>query len=106
MDCWPSLGGCESSNESLSYLLQQQERGRLVGIVVGGAEESLDAHDGRHILNLMHRRGFCKHALRHGAWLVPSYSFGENEIFVQADNERGTKLRQVQVSGLASVFDV
>ncbi|KAI6187683.1 Acyltransferase [Aphelenchoides besseyi] len=31
-----------------------------------------------------------------GASLVPSYSFGENDVFHQAGNDRGTKLRAVQ----------
>ncbi|CAD5214510.1 unnamed protein product [Bursaphelenchus okinawaensis] len=90
------LGGCESSRRSLDYLLSSQSIGRCIGIVVGGAEEALDAHDGKHHLNLSHRRGFCKYALKYGAALVPSYSFGENDVFIQSDNERGTNLRQVQ----------
>ncbi|CAD5220369.1 unnamed protein product [Bursaphelenchus xylophilus] len=90
------LGGCESSKRSLEYLLTSETKGRCIGIVVGGAEEALDAHDGKHYLNLNNRRGFCKYALKYGADLVPSYSFGENDIFKQSDNDRGTNLRQLQ----------
>ena len=54
-------------------------------IVVGGAEEALDAHPGHHILTLKKRKGFIKMALQTGADLVPCYSFGENDLFVRLD---------------------
>jgi hypothetical protein len=60
------LGAVESSKHSLKFLLEDSRKGRLVGIVVGGAEEALDAHPGRHILNIMNRRGFCRFALKTG----------------------------------------
>ncbi|KAI6225330.1 Acyltransferase [Aphelenchoides fujianensis] len=90
------LGGCESSALSLDFLLRSKTAGRIVGIVIGGAEEALDAHTGKNIVNLKCRRGFCKFALRYGASLVPSYSFGENDVFEQSGNDRGTKLRAIQ----------
>lgn len=31
------------------------------------------------------------------AWLVPSYNFGENDIFRQLPNKKGSKLRTIQV---------
>ncbi|KAI1726723.1 diacylglycerol acyltransferase domain-containing protein [Ditylenchus destructor] len=88
--------GVESSNKSLRYLLQNPGYGRLIGIVIGGAEEALDAKPGVHDLNIMNRRGFCRHAMQMGAYLVPSYSFGENEIFDQKYNARGSAIRKVQ----------
>ncbi|KAI1728405.1 diacylglycerol acyltransferase domain-containing protein [Ditylenchus destructor] len=91
-----ALGGVESSNKSLRYLLQKPGYGRLIGIVIGGAEEALDAKPGVHDLNIMNRRGFCRHAIQMGAYLVPSYSFGENEIFDQKYNARGSPIRKVQ----------
>ena len=60
------LGGVESSAHSLKFLLQNPGRGRLIGIVIGGAEEVLDAHPGSHELNLLGRRGFCRFALEMG----------------------------------------
>ncbi|KAI6176514.1 Acyltransferase [Aphelenchoides bicaudatus] len=90
------LGGVESSPRSLEYLLRSRKAGRIVGIVIGGAEEALDAHQGKNILNLRNRRGFCKFALRYGASLVPSYSFGENDVFNQSGNNRETGLRAIQ----------
>lgn len=47
-------------------MLRSTEKSRIVGIVVGGSEEALDAHNGEHIVNLKCRRGFCKFALRYG----------------------------------------
>lgn len=90
------LGGVESSSRSLKFLLHNPGFGRLIGIVIGGAEEVLDAHPGQHDLNILGRRGFCRIALETGTSLVPSYSFGENEVFDQYHNPRGSCLRTVQ----------
>jgi hypothetical protein len=90
------LGGVESSQKSLTFLLRHPGRGRLIGIVIGGAEEALDARPGLNELNLSHRRGFCKYALKYGVSLVPSYSFGENDVFDQSHNPRGSTLRTIQ----------
>ena len=38
----------------------------------------------------------CRLALQHGASLVPVYSFGENDLYEQADNRQGSRLRQCQ----------
>ncbi|KAH7724443.1 Protein DGTR-1 [Aphelenchoides avenae] len=96
------LGGVESSQSSLSYLLRNPGKGRLIGIVIGGAEEALDARPGVHELNLASRRGFCRFALKYGASIVPSYSFGENDVFHQGDNPRGSTLRTIQASASPS----
>lgn len=66
-------------------------------IVVGGAQEALDAHPGSHTLVLGHRRGFVKLAMRMGADLVPVFSFGENELYMQVKNPEGSALRRFQV---------
>uniref|UniRef100_A0A0N4XRB1 diacylglycerol O-acyltransferase n=1 Tax=Nippostrongylus brasiliensis TaxID=27835 RepID=A0A0N4XRB1_NIPBR len=62
----------------------------------GGAEEALNAHPGYHTLVLKSRKGFVKEALKTGAYLVPVYSFGENEIFEQVENPEGSALRRFQ----------
>ncbi|KAK6032123.1 diacylglycerol acyltransferase [Ostertagia ostertagi] len=77
------LGLIDVSKESIEYVLNGPETGRAVVIVVGGAEEALDAHPGHHKLVLKSRKGFVREALKTGAHLVPVYSFGENEIFKQ-----------------------
>jgi hypothetical protein len=59
------VGGVESSRDSLSWLLQNPGHGRAIGIVVGGAQEVLDARHGCFDLHLSHR-GFVRFALRFG----------------------------------------
>ena len=55
-------------------------------MLLGGAEEALNAYPGKSVLTLKNRKGFVKIALRTGANLVPSYAFGENELFQQVKN--------------------
>uniref|UniRef100_A0A8C0S9H8 Acyltransferase n=3 Tax=Canis lupus TaxID=9612 RepID=A0A8C0S9H8_CANLF len=75
------LGLCSVNRRSLDFILSKPQPGQAVAIVVGGAHESLFAIPGMHCLVLRNRKGFVRLALRHGASLVPVYSFGENDIF-------------------------
>ncbi|EIW75198.1 diacylglycerol-acyltransferase [Coniophora puteana RWD-64-598 SS2] len=70
--------------------------GEAITIVVGGAAESLSARPGTADLTLRKRLGFIKIAIQHGADLVPVFSFGENDIYQQMPNERGTTVYTVQ----------
>uniref|UniRef100_W5KNF2 Acyltransferase n=1 Tax=Astyanax mexicanus TaxID=7994 RepID=W5KNF2_ASTMX len=85
-----------SDKDSASYLLQREGGGNAVVIAVGGALEALDSHPGTNIVLLTSKKGFIKLAMEHGAHLVPVYSFGENELYDQVDNPRGTWLRWIQ----------
>uniref|UniRef100_A0A8R1IA99 Acyltransferase n=1 Tax=Caenorhabditis japonica TaxID=281687 RepID=A0A8R1IA99_CAEJA len=90
-------GLIDCSRESIEYVLDKSgEKGRAVVLVIGGAEEALDAHPGYHVLTLASRKGFVREALLTGASLVPVYSFGENDVFEQMDNPVGSKLRNFQ----------
>eukprot|EP00475_Leptophrys_vorax_P013656 TRINITY_DN2002_c0_g1_i1.p1 TRINITY_DN2002_c0_g1~~TRINITY_DN2002_c0_g1_i1.p1 ORF type:complete len:429 (-),score=119.01 TRINITY_DN2002_c0_g1_i1:78-1364(-) len=89
------LGVADSSKESCDYILSKG-LGNSLMLVLGGAKESLDAHPGRYDLTLKDRKGFVKIALRHGAALVPVFSFGENDIWDQAANPKGSSLRKWQ----------
>ncbi|XP_028911583.1 2-acylglycerol O-acyltransferase 3 [Ornithorhynchus anatinus] len=93
-----SVGLCPVSSESLDFLLSGPGRGggQAVVIVVGGANESLDGAPGEHRLTLRRRKGFVRLALKHGASLVPVYSFGENEIFSQLVFKEGSWARRLQ----------
>ncbi|KAA8586461.1 hypothetical protein FQN60_000297 [Etheostoma spectabile] len=84
-----------SHKESASYLLRKRG-GNAVVIAVGGAPEALDAHPGTYNVLLANKKGFVKMAMEHGAHLVPVFSFGENEVFDQVKNQRGTWLRWIQ----------
>uniref|UniRef100_F1L9C7 Acyltransferase n=1 Tax=Ascaris suum TaxID=6253 RepID=F1L9C7_ASCSU len=95
---WAMLHGLVNcSRESLHYLLDEsRNKGNIVVLVVGGAEEALEARPGHNVLTLRHRKGFIKVALQTGAQLVPMYSFGENNLFYQARNPKGSSLRKAQ----------
>jgi 2-acylglycerol O-acyltransferase 2 len=93
------LGVCDASRGSCNYILRQG-KGNSILLVLGGAKESLDAHPsaqtGQYILTLKNRKGFVKVALENGASLVPVFSFGENDIYDQVANPRGSSLRAWQ----------
>ncbi|KAF0451685.1 diacylglycerol acyltransferase [Gigaspora margarita] len=72
--------------------------GNSVMIVVGGAGESLSARPGINDLILKKRLGFIKIAIVSGASLCPVFSFGENDIWDQADNPEGSMLWRFQKS--------
>uniref|UniRef100_A0A8C8RDP3 Acyltransferase n=1 Tax=Pelusios castaneus TaxID=367368 RepID=A0A8C8RDP3_9SAUR len=74
----------------------RQKGGNVLAIVVGGAQEALDARPGAFTLLLKNRKGFVRLAIKHGALLIPTFSFGENELFDQVDNPRGSWLRCTQ----------
>ncbi|PWN40558.1 DAGAT-domain-containing protein [Ceraceosorus guamensis] len=90
-----ALGICSVSKKSCENILKKGP-GNACTIVVGGAAESLAAHPGTADLTLKRRLGFIKIAVRHGADLVPVFSFGENDIFMQLANAPGTKLYTFQ----------
>ncbi|KAJ1350175.1 hypothetical protein KIN20_005903 [Parelaphostrongylus tenuis] len=75
-------GFIDCSKESIRNTLASEKSGHAVVIVVGGAEEALDAHPNMHKLTLLSRKGFIKEALRSGASLV--------------ENPKGSLLRRFQ----------
>ncbi|XP_071949831.1 2-acylglycerol O-acyltransferase 2-like [Antedon mediterranea] len=89
-------GACDVSKESVNYLLNDQGKGNMVVIVVGGAIEMLEAHPDQYTVHLKTRKGFIKKALETGSQLVPIYSFGETDMFNQVPNPKGSKLRWLQ----------
>lgn len=91
--CGGLVSSCKSS---LSYLVNRPEGGNVAVIAVGGAPEALDARPGALTLQVRNRKGFIKLALKHGAQLVPVFSFGENELFDQIENPAGSPLRRLQ----------
>ncbi|CAO3682965.1 unnamed protein product [Rhizopus microsporus] len=86
-----SLGMAAVSRRSCENILSS-EPGRSIVIVVGGAAESLNARPGVNDLVLKKRLGFIRIAIKHGAPLVPVFSFGENDLYEQVHNEKGSKL--------------
>ncbi|PPQ85401.1 hypothetical protein CVT25_006397 [Psilocybe cyanescens] len=90
-----ALGVCSVSKRSCSNILKAGA-GSAITIVVGGAAESLSAHPGTADLTLRKRLGFIKLAIQYGADLVPVFSFGENDIYQQMPNEKGTTVYALQ----------
>ncbi|XP_078101015.1 2-acylglycerol O-acyltransferase 1 [Sander vitreus] len=100
------LGGLVSScKSSLSHLSSRPGGGNVAVLAVGGAPEALDARPGALTLQIKNRKGFIKLALKHGAQLVPVFSFGENELFDQMENPSGSSLRKLQ-NRLQSIMGV
>ncbi|XP_042201488.1 2-acylglycerol O-acyltransferase 2 [Callorhinchus milii] len=90
-------GGLVSSDkQSATHILSRPGGGQVAVLAVGGPPEALDARPGALTLQLLHRKGFVKLALKHGAHLVPVFSFGENELFDQVPNPQGSWLRGLQ----------
>lgn len=67
-----------------------------VVIMVGGAQEALNARPGIYKLVLKNRKGFVKIAIQTGVSIVPIFSFNEVEVFDQPANEPGSKIRKFQ----------
>jgi hypothetical protein len=82
-DCILARGLISSSRKSINWVLQKCGTGNAVVIVVGGAQESLDAIPSTMRLTLKSRKGFVKIALMNGASLVPCIGFGENDLYSQ-----------------------
>ncbi|XP_044538432.1 acyl-CoA wax alcohol acyltransferase 2-like [Gracilinanus agilis] len=78
-----SSGACSVSQASMDYLLTGKGQGNAVVVVVGGLAECRYARPGLTKLVLKRRYGFVRMALQHGVALVPSYNFGENEVYDQ-----------------------
>ncbi|CAN8020887.1 unnamed protein product, partial [Ixodes persulcatus] len=91
-----SYGACAVSRENLLWILTQQGTGNAAVVIIGGAQEALDARPGTCLLTLEKRKGFVRLALQCGAHLVPVFSFGENDIFDQVHNPPGSGLRMIQ----------
>ncbi|XP_007507676.2 diacylglycerol O-acyltransferase 2-like protein 6 isoform X1 [Monodelphis domestica] len=89
-------GICPASPSAMKHLLTERGSGNAVILMVGGAAEALLAQPGKATLFLKNRKGFVRLALQTGAYLVPSYSFGENETFNQKFFPDGSWLSFIQ----------
>ena len=91
------MGVCDASKDSCNYILKRGQ-GNSIMLVLGGSKEALDARpSSEYLLTLKNRKGFVKIALTNGASLVPVFSFGENDLYKQVSNPRGSKLRSLQI---------
>jgi len=88
-----SMGLIAASAGSIRKALRP---GNAVIVVVGGAAEALDTKPGEYVLTLTRRTGFFRIALEEGADLVPSFGFGENDIF-DTVLDKGSTLHKLQL---------
>ncbi|KAL6268532.1 hypothetical protein P5V15_001665 [Pogonomyrmex californicus] len=95
-----SMGSCASSKRSIKYLLSAPPKspntGRATVLIVGGASESMESTPGTYRIVVKRRKGFVKLALKHGAPLVPVFSFGETDLFNQIYRPEGSTFRRIQ----------
>ncbi|XP_076147226.1 diacylglycerol O-acyltransferase 2-like [Alosa pseudoharengus] len=91
-----SAGVCPVTHDTIDFLLSRNGTGNAVIIAVGGAAESLNSSPGENHITLRNRKGFVRKALKHGAALVPVFSFGENETYQQVMFADGSVCRRVQ----------
>ncbi|KAK4500503.1 hypothetical protein PRZ48_008692 [Zasmidium cellare] len=96
------MGLASVSRESCENILSKggpngEGMGRAITIVVGGARESLDALPYTLRLVLKRRKGFVKLAIRTGADLVPTLSFGENDLYDQLDSTDHPYVHKLQL---------
>ncbi|KAG1738947.1 diacylglycerol acyltransferase-domain-containing protein [Suillus lakei] len=89
-----ALGISSVSRESCSNILSSGP-GQAITIVVGGAAESLSARPGTGRFNIEAQVSPDSSTLR-TADLVPVFSFGENDIYNQMPNEKGTTIYALQ----------
>lgn len=100
--------GCTSASaNALTTLLNQSNdqddksnddgyTANAVGLIVGGAEESFHTRTNSYKFVLKNRKGFAKIALKTGASLVPSISFGENNVYDLIEFQPGSWGRTIQ----------
>lgn len=88
-----ATGSCSSSKKSIEYLLSDPKGGNAVGLIPGGAAEAQYADPGgTYKLMLKHRKGFIKLALKHGTSIIPTFCFGEIDLFEKMNIPEGSIL--------------
>lgn len=72
------LGIMDCSRPNVERALRDK---KTIGLFIGGAEESIYSGIGRADLIIRKRRGIFELAIENGISLVPTYTFGENNLF-------------------------
>ncbi|CAD6999258.1 unnamed protein product [Ceratitis capitata] len=90
------LGYIPSSKDSLLYFLNKSNDPKhtdnadgftsyMLGISVGGTQEALLTEPGKYTIVLKKRMGFVKLAIQTGSPIVPSFGFGDVDIYTPLD---------------------
>lgn len=85
-----------SSTNFENHLGDKTQRGRCIVLAIGSTEEVVYSTPGQHSIVLSSRFGFVKKAIMHGASLVPTYSFGEGDLFLRPLAEEASFWRWIQ----------
>ncbi|XP_063063242.1 diacylglycerol O-acyltransferase 2-like isoform X2 [Engraulis encrasicolus] len=91
-----SAGVCPVTHDTLDFLLSSNGVGVAVVIAVGGAAEALSTSPGSYRVTLRNRKGFIRKAIKHGAALVPTFSFGESDTYSQVELAEDSWGRRLQ----------
>ncbi|KAK2083344.1 Acyl-CoA wax alcohol acyltransferase 2 [Saguinus oedipus] len=78
-----ATGACSVSESSMDFLLTHKGTGNMLIVVAGGLAECRYSLPGSSTLFLKKRSGFVRIALRHGVALIPTYAFGETDLYDQ-----------------------
>ena len=90
-------GVSAATPRNIDYILGNNINGQAVIIVIGGAREVYCQDQNSIELVLKNRKGFVKRALKHGSYLVPTFSFGELSLFSNMLlNPKGSFVRNLQ----------
>eukprot|EP01064_Diplonema_japonicum_P023260 TRINITY_DN336_c0_g2_i1.p1 TRINITY_DN336_c0_g2~~TRINITY_DN336_c0_g2_i1.p1 ORF type:complete len:476 (+),score=63.19 TRINITY_DN336_c0_g2_i1:38-1429(+) len=92
------IGACGDASRGTLRKVLTGKPGDSALLVVGGAEEALDASPGTFDLIIKKRKGFVRIALQTGSCLVPAFSYGENDVYKTfcRDPETRSKLKWIQ----------
>mmetsp|Transcript_22692 Transcript_22692/g.31737 ORF Transcript_22692/g.31737 Transcript_22692/m.31737 type:complete len:202 (+) Transcript_22692:177-782(+) len=71
-------GHVDASRKNVDTLLANR---KTIAIVIGGEAEVLQTENSKEKVVILGRYGFVEMAIKHGASLVPTYSFGVNDTF-------------------------
>uniref|UniRef100_A0A0K8VJ18 Acyltransferase n=1 Tax=Bactrocera latifrons TaxID=174628 RepID=A0A0K8VJ18_BACLA len=91
-EIWRCLGYVSSSKPSLLYYLNKSNdpahpdnadgfTSYMIALAVGGEQEALLTEPGKYTIVLKKRLGFVKLAIQTGSPIVPSFGFGENDLY-------------------------
>lgn len=74
------VGGFEVSKP---FMVERLRAGDTLAVMPGGATESRFAYPSPHVVYLRSRKGFIRLALEEQAYVIPLYTFGDDEILPQ-----------------------
>lgn len=83
------LGNVDAGKRTCEYLLK---KGRSLMIFVGGEREQLLTQEGKNRIYLAKRKGFVTLAVKYQLPIVPTYAFGENDLYHVSDFMMGFRM--------------